>query len=432
MPTRFFIYPCLIFCLTLILSNLPAGHAQIVPTEWVYYAVESDYNGPVEIYRSAVGRRLVENLTQTPELDEQWVSWSPDGAWLWFTIEERNVQNLYRMRLDGSERQNLTQLDTGKASFLTWIDAQAALIDIRHGDTNDLYRMNIDASQLENLTSHVTYPRKTWRFSNAAGTFAYFEAWGGDKDTCIYRLHTQSGSAGTFACVNIRRAYGLSPDEEWLYYARDSDPKQIYRVSMTTFNHENLSQSQSSDNLEYILANGEWLYFRRLDADLIEHFYAMRPDGSDQHYIGTYFYDSYFIPTPDESGLLFLDNANNSIDWISPDGSESRLISDGKIFVDWHPTDTDHFLALSMEAEPHNLYWLSIDGQTSQQLTDARENVRRVGGWSADGNCLLYTDGALALYRACLDGSTQALSYPDDMERIIQIIGWSPYQEPHA
>ena len=62
----------------------------------------------------------LENLTNTPDIEERFQTWSPDGEWLIFRRDAFDGDAaLYRMRVDGSDMEQITHVP-GNEQFIAW------------------------------------------------------------------------------------------------------------------------------------------------------------------------------------------------------------------------------------------------------------------------------------------------------------------------
>jgi Tol biopolymer transport system component len=77
--------------------------------EWIAFAHEGD------IYLIRPDGSNMANLTQTPDVDEDWPAWSPDGERIAFVIRNgeslRDAGWVYMMDRDGSGREQITYGD---------------------------------------------------------------------------------------------------------------------------------------------------------------------------------------------------------------------------------------------------------------------------------------------------------------------------------
>ncbi len=85
---------------------------------WIYYV--SNTTGDYEIYRMRPDGSQPENLTQSPDtqdgfyFDYESAGLSPDGQWIYFSSLRNDNWSIFRMALDGSNLQQLTPDDSNE------------------------------------------------------------------------------------------------------------------------------------------------------------------------------------------------------------------------------------------------------------------------------------------------------------------------------
>ena len=129
-------------------------------SEWLLYAAEETFNvnslNSVRLDGSA-WHLLNPNLDYSPQ-----VSFSPDGAWVYFEAYVRSsasIRHIYRARLDGSDLQDLTPAPGRTAHDLqdwspdgTWLIFASVNRDNSGFGTN-LYRMRPDGRDMQQITA---------------------------------------------------------------------------------------------------------------------------------------------------------------------------------------------------------------------------------------------------------------------------------------
>jgi TolB protein len=122
-------------------------------------AFVSNRDGGNDIFVMNSDGTAVVNLTHDPA-DDRFPTWSPDGQWIAFNSNRSGDQELYVMRSDGTELRNLTNFPTGEDYQPNWFLDQRGLTEPvekilftsnREGN-QDIYSIRPDGSELNNLT----------------------------------------------------------------------------------------------------------------------------------------------------------------------------------------------------------------------------------------------------------------------------------------
>lgn len=105
----------------------------------------------------------LQQLTFTDGYDEE-PQWSPDGQWIIFTSREYDSnEDLYRIRIDGTQLQQLTHDSFGKGNVAWSPDGQWIIFASTVDDDSDIYRIRPDGTQLQQLTpSDANYRHPLW------------------------------------------------------------------------------------------------------------------------------------------------------------------------------------------------------------------------------------------------------------------------------
>lgn len=190
-------------------------------------AFVSNRDGNNEIYLMNANGSNQRNLTNH-SANDLYPAWSEDGAHILFTSDRDGNQEIYIVRLDGSELQNLSNNPADDYQPFWVADAglfptpgdRIMFTSTRDGN-QEIYLMKMDGSEQANLTKHSGedfYPRATR--SGALITFATTrdgnqEIYVMNADGTDQRNITNSPSQDT-------QPY-WSPDAEWIVFASDRD-----------------------------------------------------------------------------------------------------------------------------------------------------------------------------------------------------------------
>lgn len=132
----------------------------VISSDGVWVAFVSSMDGNFDIYKVRMDGSDLQNLTN----DESWNThpvWSQDGAWIVFASDRTGNFDIYKMRTDGSNVQNLMpdQAEnplSGKNSWdnyptLSPNDEWIAFASDSDGDF-EIYRMRFDGSEVQAVT----------------------------------------------------------------------------------------------------------------------------------------------------------------------------------------------------------------------------------------------------------------------------------------
>jgi len=123
-----------------------------------FMLVQSDREGNYELYRIRLDGSDVQNLTNSP-WNDYFASFTPDGQGIIFLSDRDGNGELYRVSLDGRDVQNLTNSpaeeyfvsftpDKKGIIFWSWLDGIS---------NRELYQVQSDGSGLQNLTNDPAY-----------------------------------------------------------------------------------------------------------------------------------------------------------------------------------------------------------------------------------------------------------------------------------
>lgn len=184
--------------------------------QWIYFSAHPSPFAPTEIYRVHTTGRSVQRLTVAALSYEEPLAWSPDGQWLLFGTDRDLNTELYRMRADGSQVQNLTRLSSDNR-FAAWSPDGEWLYFTVGGARVQLYRMHPDGSNQENVTRNAGY--NTFGAFSPDGEWMFFTLAHDSRNT-IYQMRLDGSQMQRLTPpTRSERFIGLTPDGGWLMVA---------------------------------------------------------------------------------------------------------------------------------------------------------------------------------------------------------------------
>lgn len=291
------------------------------------------------------------------------------NEWIYYSSNQTGSQEVYRVRLTGTDIQQLT-FDSEEDYFQSVSpDGKWLIFQSIEGEDFFLYRANLATLQTEQLT-YVD---------------SRFESWSPDGKSFIYTVFTEAGSSlwrldwqdlSTHPVLERNHRFPhWSPDGQWIAFDLEEE-KNVYNIYRITPEGENLTtvtsfEGSSRTVLQDWSPDGQWLIFGARDPQQDYHLYRIRSDGSEL------------------LQLTYQSNIQNYREWLSDnwiifsqDSREQRLIfrvsSDGSNIQQLSVGGYDNFIGVTSRGKW--LYWsgnrewghlYEIDSETlnSAQLT---------------------------------------------------------------
>lgn len=207
--------------------------------EWIVY--HSQQYGDNDIFRMRLDGSENENLTNTPERYEDIHTLSPNGKWLIYTAEGE----YWRMRLDGSEKIPLDEFDFSTKVGQWSPDGEWLYVEQGDDFESELLRIHIATGEIEPLTEN--------------GVSDIFQLLSSDGNLMIYTSGRSDG-VGELWIMNLETKQStlliefphwieiadFSPDGEWLYLMMpdESITLQMFRVRLDGTDLEQLTDSE--------------------------------------------------------------------------------------------------------------------------------------------------------------------------------------------
>jgi TolB protein len=228
--------------------------------------IQSNRSGQ-DLYRQRMAggeRELVLDMTNYDEY-----AWSPDGQWILFSAFANNSVEIFRIRPDGSDLQNLTNSPYHQIDPLWSPDGQWIYFLQRSGPANtlNLYRMRSDGTEMRPVTSVA---------GNITGLY-----WSPDQKWILYTLepvlvrewHLYRALPDGKSAQEIAEGVGniifiaWSPDGQSLAYSATGNVRQnIFIASLDGTAPRQLTHSTLPDIAPFWSPDGQSLIFRRQSA----------------------------------------------------------------------------------------------------------------------------------------------------------------------
>jgi Tol biopolymer transport system component len=191
---------------------------------WLYLAPTSE---TPTLKRMRLDGSLLEDLTEG--LDERgvrlkWIDFttalSPDRQWLIFTCEAGMRTSICRMRLDGSEAQELTHLNAYNF-FEAWLPNGEGMLFTSYVDSEltngDLYQMDLDGDRKKKLTDFPDDISSLFLEFTRDQTQMLMSVETSHSGRDIYRMNLDGSSAEIIFSKDMRIYHrGTSPNEQWM------------------------------------------------------------------------------------------------------------------------------------------------------------------------------------------------------------------------
>jgi TolB protein len=289
-------------------------------------------DGTVEIYRMRIDGSYQQNLTQQCRgIRHENVAISPDRQWIIFDGKYDGENSyLYKMRLNGSCQQKLATV-FGMVGQLEWSPDEEWIFFVssqyyRNSWHPYIYRMRADGSDIQLLTQSPEYKEGSLSWSPDGQSIAF------SRNGRIFRMRAD-GSDIQNITENPYYADGnpsWSPDGKWILFENHKS-EIIYRMRPDGTDIQELTPPTIDAYNATWSPDGKWIIFS-VSQDIISRLYRMRSDGTDIQELTSQAWD--IIWSPDGKWIVFSSNrdeiefdGNLEIYRIRPDGTELQNIT---------------------------------------------------------------------------------------------------------
>lgn len=126
---------------TLRVTNTPDDEtcARYSPDMKSMVYLKNGYTGD-DVFLMNMSNLTSENLTRTPRTQDGWPMFSPDGKWIYFSSLETGLYHIYRMKPDGTGKQQITEAGIGEEDARVYVSSNNKyfLYNKRSGKTIDI------------------------------------------------------------------------------------------------------------------------------------------------------------------------------------------------------------------------------------------------------------------------------------------------------
>lgn len=220
--------------------------AGITPNgEWMVFVAYSSSDG-FDIYRMRLDGSQLENLTPERVGNSDFAIMEPNGEWIVYRYLEATMTTVGRMRLDGREDQVLLQAAEHQLPIYVSTDGEWLYYLVLRTESRGLYRIQIDGQNVEVIDGNVS---------------GGYDLWSSDGRWYQFVRHTNNNTALEMVVYDSveNKTYPLnelvetamvgtqvwSADNEWLYYrARHGETRTFERIRPTGTDRQVLTTTQ--------------------------------------------------------------------------------------------------------------------------------------------------------------------------------------------
>jgi TolB protein len=279
---------------------------------------------------------------------------APSGWITFISYRSGSLFDVYRMRPDGSAKQILISKIPNMKVVLSpdgewFVYAGPTLSDDPLDQQTDIYRMRIDGSDMQQLTnSSTTDNGPVW--SPDGQWIAFWSMRDGNIE--VYRMRADGSNEQRLTFdQSWDQPSSWSPDGKWILFSSDRGTRiDIYKVRADGSEVQRLIGEQSTTNTNAMWSpDGQWISFSS-DRDGRVNLYRMRPDGSDVQRLTNGFSSTNPSWSADSRWIAFMSNSVNSstsdIYRMRADGSDVQKLTNHPgydLYPSWSPPVDEPF-----------------------------------------------------------------------------------------
>jgi tricorn protease len=179
-----------------------------------------------DVFTAPAKEGSIRNLTRTPGIREQKVSWSPDGRWIAYVSDRTGEDEIYIAPQDGLGKEQ--QITSGHKGFMfppqwspdskkiAWADQK---LNLWYIDTTEKKPVKVDQARYGEITNYYWSPDSKW--------IAYDKS--GENQYSVIYLYSLANAKSTAATSSMNNSYNaiFDPDGKYLYYFSDRDFNEV-------------------------------------------------------------------------------------------------------------------------------------------------------------------------------------------------------------
>jgi tricorn protease len=179
-----------------------------------------------DVYTVPAKEGSIRNLTRTPGIREQKVSWSPDGKWIAYVSDRTGEDEIYIVPQDGLGKEQ--PITSGYKGFkfapewspdskkIAWADKD---INLWWVDINDKKPVKVDHGNYAEITNYSWSQDSKWLTYDKQG----------ENNYAVVYLYSLADSKSTAATSSMNNSYNpvFGPEGKYLYYLSDRDFNEV-------------------------------------------------------------------------------------------------------------------------------------------------------------------------------------------------------------
>lgn len=263
---------------TLLISTVPAL-AQV--------AFMSDRGGEMDIYTFDTDTSAIRRVTQPGDV-EYGITWSPDGAYIYFVRYKEFDQNIWRIKPDGTGLEKVTEGEHQRNILDISPDSKRMLISSRRENPQgDIYVMDIDGKNVKRITEN--------KFFEVGGTFSpdgktivlavqitpgVSKGWMGNAELYLYDADGKELKQLTKTDSTLEALPDFSPDgKKLVYHAFEHGKAGIVVMDMATGKTKELTRDDNDSRWPRWSTDGKWIAYTRTGEKGTD-IWIVHPDGT--------------------------------------------------------------------------------------------------------------------------------------------------------